>query len=148
MALLDQEHMNGGDCVKKEKRKYRKSSPWKKIVKKLDDVFSLFVRADSRNKYDGCPFCGKPIECCFHFVTRSKHSVRWDTRNAVGSCFGCNGKYEHDPHFAITWYMDNFGKIAYTKLILKGNIIVKRNVEDLQKLKNKFDKKLKMMNYD
>jgi len=58
-------------------------------------------------------------------------------RNAVASCRGCNFRYEFDPHFAITWYMDRFGKDAYEKLIVDGNRIAKFSRIDLQAMYEK-----------
>ncbi|MDI6808493.1 MAG: hypothetical protein QME66_05860 [Candidatus Eisenbacteria bacterium] len=108
----------------------------KLLVKKLDNLFSLYIRLRTRN-YSGpnCPFCSKnPIECCFHFITRAKYSVRWDDRNAVGSCSGCNYRMEYDPHKYIKWYIDHYGKDSYDELIRDSNIIKKRDNEDLRLL--------------
>lgn len=107
----------------------------KRLVAKLDSAFSLKVRLRDKKVRGGlCVFdaCPEPIACCFHFVTRAKHSLRWDFRNAVGSCFGHNLRYEYDPHFAIQWYMKKHGKEAYEQLIFDGNKIAKFSNEDLE----------------
>jgi len=117
----------------------------KRLVAKLDQLFSAYVRLrDKRVNGGRCVFsCPKPIECCFHFVTRAKHSVRWNFSNAVGSCHGHNYRYEFDPHFAITWYIDKYGKDAYEQLIRDGNKIAKFSIEDLEALKADLEEKLK-----
>ena len=119
--------------VKRLAKRVKKPSR-KALVKKLDTLFSLYIRMRDKKLLGGiCPFaCNKPLECCFHFVTRAKHSVRWDESNAVGGCHGHNYRYEFDPHFAIRWYIDRYGEPAYADLILKGNQIAKFSNADLQ----------------
>lgn len=114
------------------KIKRKKKPGRKKVVRLLDSVFSNTVRQASREEIGHCAFCPNPIEQCFHFITRAKHSVRWDRRNAVGSCAGCNYRYEFDPHFAIRWYIDKFGLPAYEQLIADGNKIAKFSIADLR----------------
>lgn len=117
-------------CDKKNgKKKVPKAKLRKRLIKALDKAFSLAVRA----LWKACPFCGGTVEHAFHFVTRAKYSVRWDERNAVGSCAGCNYRYEFDPHFAIAWFIANRGLDAYSQLIRDGNQIAKHTNEDLQK---------------
>lgn len=114
-------------------------SPRKKMVATLDKEFSLLVRAIARKEFNGiCPFCGKrPIECCFHFVTRSKHIVRWDLTNAVGSCIPCNGKMEYDPHPFIKWYIDRYGLEAYDSLVLRSNKIAAFSMLELEQIRKR-----------
>lgn len=117
----------------KKAEKKKKKPGRKKVIRLLDAAFSNTVRAETIAEYGLCPFnCGRAIEHCFHFVTRAKYSVRWDRRNAVGSCAGCNYRYEFDPHFAITWYIDRFGLSAYEELIADGNKIAKLSTQDLR----------------
>lgn len=116
-------------------RKVPKATIRKRLVKALDKAFSLKVRA----QWKACPFCGGRVEHCFHFVTRSKHSVRWDERNAVGSCAGCNYRYEFDPHFAVSWFIANRGLDAYSQLIRDGNQIAKHSNDELQRLLDGLD---------
>ena len=93
--------------------KRKKKLTKKQVVKRLDKLFSELVRREWKR----CPFCNKPSECCFHFVTRTKYSVRWSFINTVGSCRGCNFKYEHDPHFAIQWFIETSGLNGYFALL-------------------------------
>ena len=122
---------SGGKRPPKKKRKKLPSR--KKVVRELDAAFSLEVRAATIQEYGRCPFdCTEPVQHCFHFVTRAKHSVRWDRRNAVGSCAGHNFRYEFDPHFAVQWYIKKFGLPAYEQLIADGNKIAKFSTPDLR----------------
>ena len=110
-----------------------KKTPRKKLVATLDKLFSLAVRAKAEKNYGGCFFDGKPIEHCFHFVTRSKHSVRWDFTNAEGSCAGCNFRMEFDPHPYIQWYIRKHGLPAYEDLIRRSNERAGFSLADLEK---------------
>ncbi len=114
---------------KKKPRKIPARTLRKRLIKALDKTFSLVVRA----KCSKCTFCSGPVEHCFHFVTRAKYSVRWDERNATGSCAGCNYRYEFDPHFAIQWYLSFNGLTAYEQLVRDGNIISKHSNDDLER---------------
>lgn len=87
----------------------KKSISRKTLIKKLDSIFSLFIRLrDKRLNRGYCLLCNKrPIECCFHWIGRGSYATRWDEDNAVGSCFGCNfeetfrkQKYR-DKHIAL-----------------------------------------------
>ena len=103
------------------------------LVDKLDKQFSLLVRAISKREFAVCPFCHiRQIECCFHFVTRAKHSVRWDLTNAVGSCHSCNYTMEYNPHPFVSWYIKRNGLDAYENLILRSNKIAKFGIGDLE----------------
>ena len=121
----------------------------KSAVKKADNLFSVLIRRRDIQRFLGrCPFdCTKPIDCCFHFVTRAKYSVRWDTRNAVGACSGHNFRYEFDPHFGIQWYLKTFGQEAYDTLIRDGNTIRKWSTSDLIDLCKDFERRISAGNY-
>jgi hypothetical protein len=114
----------------------------KTLVNQLDSVFALLIKNRDRKRLGKCPFhhlSAAPIEHCFHFITRSKHSVRWDTRNAVGSCAGCNFRYEHDQTFidrVFNWYRDTHGQEAWDQLMRDANVIVKRSRTDLIELRD------------
>lgn len=123
-----QDNAELGGRVAKRVKKVPKAKLRKRLVKALDKAFSLAVRA----KCSKCTFCGGPVEHCFHYVTRSKYSVRWDFRNATGSCAGCNFRYEFDPHFAISYFISFHGLPAYEQLIRDGNQISKHSNDDLQ----------------
>lgn len=111
----------------KPPKKIPKAKLRKRLIKELDKEFSLLIRA----LWPRSPFSGLPSEHCFHFVTRSKYSVRWNELNAVGSTAGENYRYEFDPHFAVAWYIKHYGLTAYEALIAEGNRIVKWGNEDL-----------------
>ena len=85
------------------------------LVKKLDEVFSKVVR---QRTGELCPLCGqRPVQCAFHFISRNRKSVRWDFRNVIGSCHGCNMEERNDHSRFTQWYIDNYGERAYLELL-------------------------------
>ena len=106
----------------------------KGLIKKLDVLFSIWIRMKTKKEYGPmCPLCGKrPLQCCFHFITRSKHSVRWDEANAIGSCHSCNFENEFNQAKFINWYQKRFGLAAWDDLFFKSNQIAKFSTAVLQ----------------
>jgi len=112
----------------------------KTLIRKLDAVFSILIKSRDNKRIGKCPFhymSIMPIECCFHFITRAKHSVRWDKRNAIGSCLGCNCRYEHDQTFidsVFDWYKGFYGEEVWDKLKSDSNIVAPKSRTDLMEL--------------
>jgi hypothetical protein len=76
----------------KKKKPLKRSS----VVKKLDAVFSLYIRQKYAN-LDGlveCFTCERPYDIkkiqCGHFMSRANYSTRWDEDNCRPQCYGCN----------------------------------------------------------
>jgi len=68
-----------------------------KIVKKLDNIFSQYIRiSNSKNGNCTCVTCGKVGDWknggmqAGHFMSRKHYSTRWDERNVKPQCVGCN----------------------------------------------------------
>lgn len=66
-----------------------------KLVKKLDKIFSKWVRfKDAKKGYVKCITCGKiePPEDCDagHYISREVKALRWDERNVHPQCRQCN----------------------------------------------------------
>jgi len=69
----------------------------KSLVKKLDDIFSKYVRmvnADPHTGLNSCYTCGlvkhwKELQCG-HFQTRGHYMTRWNPDNCRPQCGRCN----------------------------------------------------------
>ena len=67
----------------------------RKLIKKLDTVFSLWVRKRySSGEYAYCYTCGalesvKSIHCG-HFMSRKHYTTRWEPDNCRPQCIRCN----------------------------------------------------------
>lgn len=116
----------------------------KTLINRLDDAFSNLVRRKTIKKYGGrCPFCFiNPVECVFHFITRSKYSIRWDERNAIGSCRACNFRNKFDPHNFIVWYIKHNGVDSYIDLVKRGNKPADFSTTDLEDKYSEIEKRL------
>lgn len=67
-----------------------------KLVKKLDVVFSQYIRlsnADDRG-FCTCITCGRQYHWkkiqAGHFISRAAYSTRWMPENVAPQCYGCN----------------------------------------------------------
>jgi len=67
-----------------------------KLVKKLDTVFSQWVRLSNSDKdgYCTCVTCSKRLHWkeiqAGHFQSRKHYSIRWCELNVKPQCVGCN----------------------------------------------------------
>ena len=126
-----------GDRPKKAPRR----SERKTLVGQLDALFSEYIRTKAKRSFGGeCPFSHKdgrrhPVQHCFHFITRAKYSVRWDPRNAIGSCAGCNLENEYNPHRFIDWFIKAFGQQKFSVLVRDSNRLARFSNEDLRQIR-------------
>ena len=75
--------------------KPKHKSDRQKAIKRLDNLFSEYIRKRAMKLVGGCQRCRAPKRDykelqTAHFHSRRKYSVRWDERNAVGLCGGCH----------------------------------------------------------
>jgi hypothetical protein len=117
---------------------WSKQPKGKYLVKKLDTLFSRYIRMrDTQNGYGHCITCRCIItyyNCdCGHFISRNKITTRWDERNANAQCKQCNrflsGKqYEHgqainrkfgDGVADLLLHSSKLGRIDHKELIDK-----------------------------
>lgn len=110
----------------------------KALVRRLDKAFKEKAQHRDTPIFGGkCPWCPRPSNQPFHFITRSKHSVRWDLRNVVMSCGGCNVKYEHDQTFVdlvLTWYKKRFGQDAWDQLVRDSHVVANFSMTRLREI--------------
>lgn len=130
----------GGKMVK-PKAKKRPKSERTRLRKQLDSLFSLYIRTRDKRKGAGkCIFaCGRPIEVAFHFVSRGNLGTRWDPRNAVGSCRGCNyseamDRREERKAYWRGWHVALVGEATRLDLEAKAKQITKLSDADLEGL--------------
>lgn len=81
-----------------------------KIVKKLDAVFSQYIRLkDSVDGMATCFTCGKQDHWKKlqngHFQSRKHYSTRWDEMNCQVQCAGCN-VFRYGEQFLFAKYLD------------------------------------------
>lgn len=75
--------------------------PFTVLLKQADTLFSLFIRMRDKWLFNGlCVICNiRPIEVCFHWITRAEMAIRFHPDNASGTCSGCNYREVRDRRF-------------------------------------------------
>lgn len=139
---------------KSEKKAVPRKPSLSSLVRKLDGVFSEYIRLrDSRPfryKAFRCISCGevKPYEQmdCGHFIGRTHMATRFDEENCHGECRACN---RFDSSHMI-YYQRNLekliGKSRVDMLIVRGHstkkwtaweleILIKHYTEEVNKMK-------------
>lgn len=107
-----------------------------KLVKKLDTVFSLYIRlryADNRGMAK-CFTCGKVDHWkklqAGHFQSRRHYSTRWNEENVQVQCQSCN-LYNQGQQYI---YAKNLGLELAESLSLKAQKLVKFSIVDLEEM--------------
>lgn len=104
--------------MKKRKKKIPLKKLLRRLEKKADKALSDYTRFITNEEFDACPFCKKkPIQCCFHFISRRRKILRWRADNVVGACNTCNFVERHWPDLSRAWYIRRYGAGKYLSLV-------------------------------
>lgn len=125
-----------------------------KVVKKLDAVFSEYIRLRNADKNGNvtCFTCGK-VEYwkrkgmqAGHFQSRKHYATRWDEINVQVQCSGCNVfKYGEQYKFALN--LDKqFGDGTAEELFIKAKEIVKFSTKELETLITYYKNQIELLN--
>ena len=116
-----------------------------KIVKKLDTVFSQWVRLSNADNNKNCicvtcnkTFFWKEIQAG-HFMSRKHYSIRWDERNVKPQCAGCN-VFRYGEQYKYSLYLGN--KLS-EKLLEDSRKLVKFTNVELEDMIQKYSQRLK-----
>ena len=115
-----------------------------KLVKKLDTVFSQYIRLkDSKDGIGTCITCGKQDHIknlqAGHFQSRKFYSIRWDERNVKIQCSGCN-IFRYGEQFKFSLYLGN--KLS-EELLAESRVIRKFTNVELEEMIQKYSQRLK-----
>ena len=108
-----------------------------KLVKKLDAVFSQYIRLkDSVDGYATCFTCGKKDHWKKlqngHFQSRKHYATRWDEQNCQVQCAGCN-VFRYGEQFLFAKYLDErFYAGLSDELYFKSKQIVKYSNSEIE----------------
>lgn len=114
-----------------------------KLIKKLDKVFSLYIRLRyAKNEIAQCFTCGKKDHYkrlqCGHFQSRKHYSTRWDEINCQVQCAGCN-VFRYGEQFVFGKNLDmEFGEGCSESLFYKAKQITKYSTNDIKELITKY----------
>ena len=126
----------------------RKKLSRSKVVKKLDSIFSKYIR--QRNAINGvaeCFTCGKKDDWkklqCGHFQSRRFYSTRWDETNCQVQCAGCN-VFRFGEQFKFSVHLDQeYGQNTSTRLEVKAKEILKISLPELEDMIKKYEELVK-----
>jgi hypothetical protein len=116
-----------------------------KLVKKLDSVFSQYIRLkDSVDGYATCFTCGKKDHWKKlqngHFQSRKHYATRWDEQNCQVQCAGCN-VFRYGEQFLFAKYLDErFYAGLSDELYIKSKQIVKFTNSEIEEMILKYKK--------
>ena len=110
----------------------------KTLIKKLDSIFSLYIRTRDANKRGICTCCTcnkkLPIKQihCGHFMSRRHLNTRWDPENTAAQCAGCN-TFNQGEQFKFSQFINKkYGEGKAAELLRKSRLSVKLSLIDLQ----------------
>ena len=118
-----------------------KKSTRKKLIEKLDKVFSQYIRLrEAKNSNSECFTCGKVDHWKRlqngHFMSRKHLSTRWDETNCQVQCAGCN-VFRYGEQYKFSIGLDvKYGKGTAESMLLKSKKTLKiDNIELETKIK-------------
>jgi hypothetical protein len=120
-----------------------------KLVKKLDSIFSKYIRLKySKNGICVCYTCGRKYDVkkiqAGHFMSRRHYSTRWDEDNVRPQCYGCNvGNQGRNYEFGLNLNKEEEGKAD--KLLNQSRELVKFSIGDIEMLIAKYQNELKKL---
>ena len=127
----------------------RKKPTKSKLVKKLDSVFSLFVRKSNADHkgFCECVTCGRKYHYkkiqAGHFMSRKHYSTRFDEDNVKPQCYGCN-VMSQGRQYEYSIYL---GKELSDELLRKSREITKFTIGDIETMIDHYQQKLKKLDH-
>jgi len=124
------------------------------LKKKLDTIFSKYIRLKDSNKagYVKCYTCGvsklwqKDGMQAGHFMSRKHTITRWDERNVKPQCYTCNCHfYGRQYEFSLALNKE-YGEGTSEELLITSRQTQKNNINDLQELIELYTVKFEALN--
>lgn len=138
---------------RKARLKEKKANSPKVLKKKLDAVFSEYIRR--RSVIEGswgkirCACCGVLIPWKkaqnMHYVGRAHMNTRWDERNCNAGCLRCNVMLNGNYPAYTKYLLDSYGAEWLDRLILDGRKIRQWTPDELKELINKYQELIKTL---
>tara|TARA_R100000963_G_C4590723_1_gene68007 strand:- start:111 stop:515 length:405 start_codon:yes stop_codon:yes gene_type:complete len=125
----------------------------KSLIKKLDTIFSQYIRLKSADKkgYVSCYTCGikkyweKDYMQNGHFISRRHMILRYSEKNCRPQCYGCNVRGGGKQYqFAINLNKE-YGYNIAEKLLHESRKTAKFSNDELVSLINRYEEFVKLM---
>lgn len=135
----------------RSKPKRKRKSPRKLLIKKLDTIFSKFIRLRfAKKEMCTCVTCGKTDHYkkmqAGHFISRRHYSTRWDEDNVQVQCYSCNVmRYGEQFRFGLYLEKNYYTGIA-EKLLQQSREISKYTDSYLQEQIEYYNKIVQELN--
>lgn len=118
-----------------------------KLVKKLDVIFSKYIRLRDADKNGYCTCCTcsrkfhwKEIQAG-HFMSRKHYSTRWDERNVHSQCPRCN-IFSQGEQYKYSIFL---GDTVSNELYLKSKEVTKFTSLELQEMIDHYTAEVKRL---
>lgn len=108
-----------------------------KLRRKLDDVFSKYIR----KKYPKCFTCNHKGDQCSHFMRRNNDATRWDEDNCRNACWECNVLKEGNLTEFRKRLVEEIGEYRVSEVERKARLDVKFSASDLLEMIDNYSKK-------
>lgn len=119
-----------------------------KLIKKLDKIFSIYIRTRyAKNNIAQCFTCGKKDDYkrlqCGHFQSRRFYSTRWNELNCQVQCAGCN-VFKYGEQFIFSKNLDiKYGIGTAENLYIEAHKTIKYSTSDIQDLITNYEMLIK-----
>tara|TARA_Y100000114_G_scaffold156515_1_gene183916 strand:+ start:31 stop:441 length:411 start_codon:yes stop_codon:yes gene_type:complete len=124
----------------------------KNLIKKLDNLFSLYTRLKyaDKNGIVTCYTCGiqkhyKDYMQNGHFISRRHYILRWSEKNTRVQCYSCNvGNQGRQYEFSVK-LNEEYGYDIASELLQESKKIKKFSNDELISLINRYKEFIKVM---
>lgn len=112
----------------------------KTLVRKLDQIFSLYIRTRDSDKrgYCKCCTCGKKLKIkqihCGHFMSRRHMATRWDEENVSAQCCSCNTFRGGEQYKFALFLNEKYNTDKSSELLQKSRQTTKYSITDLEEM--------------
>ena len=117
----------------------------KNLIKKLDTIFSKYIRLRDADKegYCRCCTCGEKTHWskiqAGHFISRKHYSTRWDEANVNAQCVKCN-VFKYGEAYLYSLYL---GENLSEELYFKSKQTIKFTDADIQDMIDTYTEKIR-----
>lgn len=133
--------------------KSKKKLSRKKVIQKLDKVFSQWVRAKNMGE-DGmieCYTCKvmKPFNQiqAGHFMSRKAYSTRWNEKNVMPQCIGCN-MFKQGMQYEFGKRLDaDYGEGTADEMVILSKQTMKFTTYELEEMIELYQENLKNISF-
>ena len=125
----------------------------KTLVKKLDAVFSEYIRRKyaDKNGIVSCYTCGKKKFWKgdwmqnWHFISRKSRILRWRESNCRPQCYSCNVMRYGESYIFGVKLNEEYGYNIAEELLIESKKIIKQSDQELLDLINLYQEKVKSL---